>query len=215
MTNSRSPGQKKLKMATSETICKFNQSGFCKFRSHCRKQHFMETCSNKQCNMETCIYRHPMMWRYFTNFGRCKFKDSCAYLHEISENINEKEIEKLRQEVKELQMQVNELRNILSQNSELLSQTESSTSVSKATPSCSGISMVQSNHNMNSQANFGSVIPQLDAILNSLPPATQSANTFLQCETCQETFKTENSLMTTKMLTTFVVMNAISASQHK
>ena len=37
-------------MATLETICKFNQSGFCKFLANCRKQHVMEICPTIQCN---------------------------------------------------------------------------------------------------------------------------------------------------------------------
>ena len=143
------------------------------------------------------MFRHPRLCRYFANFGRCKFKDSCAYLHEISENISEfrrdqeKEVEKLRQEVQELEKQVKELRNILNQNSDFPSQTKASTPVSRSTPSCSSTTMVQSNHNMNFQANFGTAIPQLDGILNPLPPAPQSSNISLQCETCRETFKTE------------------------
>ena len=72
---------------------------------------------------------------------------------------------------------------------------------SALTPSFSNMTMVESNHNItNSQANFGPVIPQLDGILNSLPPAThtfsqaaqQSAETYLQCETCHKTFDTED-----------------------
>ena len=31
-------------MTATDVICKFNQSGFCKFRSYCRKQHVNEVC---------------------------------------------------------------------------------------------------------------------------------------------------------------------------
>ena len=105
-------------MAT-ETICKFNQSGFCKFQSHCRKQHYMEICTNTQCSMVTCVYSHPRLCRYFNNFGRCKFEESCAYLHKKDDSLSdfrkdqEKEIKKLRNEVEELNKQVIELRSIL------------------------------------------------------------------------------------------------------
>ena len=88
---------KKRKMATPETICKFNQSGFCKFQSHCRKHHIMEICPNHKCTNMTCVLRHPKLCKYFTNFRRCKFEESCAYLHgpehnaERDENISELE----------------------------------------------------------------------------------------------------------------------------
>jgi hypothetical protein len=70
----------------------------------------MEICTNK-CNMVTCVYRHPRTYRYFNNFGRCKFEDSCSYLHKKDDKTDqEKEIEKLGKDVEELNKQVNELR---------------------------------------------------------------------------------------------------------
>ena len=145
------------------------------------------------------------MCRYFTNFARCKFEDSCAYLHKGDDNISEfrreqeKEIEKLRQEVEELHKQVDELRNILDQISNIPNQTSTSDSQttmvkSALTSSCSSITMVQANHSNKSQANIGPVIPQLDGILNSFPQACTTphfSNISLQCETCQNTFETE------------------------
>ena len=116
-------------MATAETICKFNQSGFCKYQSNCRKQHIMEICTNTQCNMVNCVYRHPRVCRYFTNIGRCKFDESCAYLHKSDlitsefRREHEEEIQKLRQEVGDLQKQVNELRNYLDQFENIPNQT--------------------------------------------------------------------------------------------
>ena len=131
-------------MATSDTVCKFNQSGFCKFQSHCRKQHFMEICTNTQCSTVTCIYRHPRVCRYFDNFGRCKFADSCAYLHKRNGNLceirknQEKEIEELRKEVEELSKQVHDLRNILHELSNSPNQANTRTSTSAAvSPWCS------------------------------------------------------------------------------
>ena len=191
-------------MATSDTVCKFNQSGFCKFQSHCRKQHFMEICTNTKCSMVTCIYRHPRMCRYFNNFGRCKFEDSCAYLHKRNDNLcefrkeQEKEIEKLRKEVEELHKQVNELRNILNEisNSSKQANTAKSSSDSPAiliksalTSSCSSITKVQSNHIRLSQATLGPVIPQLDGGQNT---PQQPSDQPLQCETCHEIFATED-----------------------
>ena len=196
-------------MAT-ETICKFNQSGFCKFQSHCRKQHYMEICTNTQCSMVTCVYRHPRACRYFNNFGRCKFEDSCAYLHKKDDRKDqEKEIEKLRKEVEELHKQVNELRKILKEFSNTTNQTNTADSQanlvkSPFTSSRSSITMVEPNHSSNFLANLGTVIPQVDGSLNSLPPASQTfscedqntpqqpSDVSLQCETCHQTFETED-----------------------
>ena len=194
-------------MATPETICKFNQSGFCKFQSHCRKQHIMEICNNMQCSMVTCTYRHPRVCRYFINFGRCKFADSCSYLHKIDDKVSElrseqvKEIEQLRQEVEELHKQVEDLRNQISNFSNLTALQSQPTLVkSSFNPNCSSITMVQSNHSSNPQAKLGPVIPQLDGIMNSLSPFTntipletrnQPADVVLKCETCHKTFETE------------------------
>ena len=117
--------KKKYKMATPQTICKFNQSGFCKFQSHCRKQHIMEICTNMHCSIVTCILRHPNLCRYFTNFGRCKIADSCSCLHKTDDKTSEflseqiKAIEKLKQEVEQLNKQVEDLKKQISNFSNL------------------------------------------------------------------------------------------------
>ena len=201
-------------MAT-ETICKFNQSGFCKYQSHCRKQHFMEICTNTQCSMVTCLYRHPRPCRYFNNSGRCKFEESCAYLHKKDDDLSdfrkdqEKEIEKLRNEVEELTKQVLELRIILkkiSNSPNLTNPLDFQANLVKSPflSSRSSITMVESNHSNNLLANPRLVIPQVDGSLNSLPPAIptfshEDQNTpkkpsdlSLQCETCHENFETED-----------------------
>jgi hypothetical protein len=99
-------------MATTETICKFNQYGFCKFLSKCRKQHINDICSNSQCNSNTCLLRHPRVCKYFSNYQRCKFAEQCAYLHHsitIAET-SSAEVQAHTQEVSELREQVKNLR---------------------------------------------------------------------------------------------------------
>ena len=96
-------------MATSETVCKFNQSGFCKFLTQCRKQHVMNICPTTQCNNVNCLLRHPRVCKFFSNFGRCKFSDSCAYLHNFDKNVDDKiselesEIQKIKTKIKEVE----------------------------------------------------------------------------------------------------------------
>jgi hypothetical protein len=57
------------------------------------------------------------MCRYFNNFGRCKFEDSCSYLHNIDDKISEfrkeqeKDLKRIRHNVEEHQKQVEEMKN--------------------------------------------------------------------------------------------------------
>ena len=119
--------------ATSETICKYNQSGFCRYGSHCRKQHNMDICMHTQWTMETCVKTHPRMCKYFTNFGKCKFSDSCAYIHiNKTQALNDKivkqkvdlenEIKQLRAEIEDLAIQVSDLKSLVSLNCDSQSQ---------------------------------------------------------------------------------------------
>ena len=77
---------------TGEDICKYNQTGFCKFRDHCRKKHENETCEGEQsnCNQQNCNKRHPKVCRNFNTTRKCRFKDDCVYLHVEKENSNNK-----------------------------------------------------------------------------------------------------------------------------
>ena len=62
-------------------LCKFNQVGFCKFKSSCRNVHIVEMCPRKECVDKSCSLRHPQRCRYYAYFGHCKFGEKCAYLH--------------------------------------------------------------------------------------------------------------------------------------
>ena len=60
--------------------CLYNKFGFCKYREDCRKQHFLDKCSDSECDQE-CDKRHPKE----CNRGEsCKFykKKICSYDHE-------------------------------------------------------------------------------------------------------------------------------------
>ena len=59
--------------------CKYFQTGYCKFREHCRKKHVIEMCQTEQCFSETCSKRHQKMFKYFTTFF--KLGDKCCYKH--------------------------------------------------------------------------------------------------------------------------------------
>jgi hypothetical protein len=57
--------------------CKHFQTGYCKFREHCRKQHINEMCQEELCTTQTCIKRHPKVCKYFNT--HCRFSDRCSY----------------------------------------------------------------------------------------------------------------------------------------
>jgi hypothetical protein len=122
----------------------------------------------------------------------------------ISELIKEqeKDLEKLRYKVEELQKQVEEIKNQISNfPNQTTSQSPAPPVKSRFNSSSSSITMVQSNYSSNRGAKLGSVIPQLDVDINSLPQATHTipfeaqnhpADVPLQCETCHQTFDTED-----------------------
>ena len=92
-----------------ESICKFNQSGFCKYQTHCRKQYIMDICPTSLCSNMSCSLRHPKVCKFFTNFRRCKFGESCAYLHGPNIETDDVRIGELEQEIKNLQAKINEI----------------------------------------------------------------------------------------------------------
>ena len=112
-------------MATNETICKFNQFGFCKFLSNCRKHHINENCQETVCENRNCLKRHPKNCKYFDLYKRCKFGVYCAFAHRedplvkdikalklnyaiLAEDLNDK-----RNEVDDLKVKVEVLENIV------------------------------------------------------------------------------------------------------
>ena len=73
-----------------QNVCSYNKYGFCKFGATCRKQHLMEKCLNKTCEIDKCSFRHPKVYRYFRDIGYCKFGEWCLFKHE---KVVSKEIE--------------------------------------------------------------------------------------------------------------------------
>ena len=82
-----------------DTVCKFHQSGHCKFGSKCKHQHNMHTCTKINCDKTTCTARHPRPCLYYTRFGQCKFGTNFSYLHTNTNTESETEIEKLKKDL--------------------------------------------------------------------------------------------------------------------
>ena len=77
----------------SEQICKYNQSGFFRFKERCRKTHEHIMCKNHTtCNEKDCIKRHPKLCINMNKAEGCRFKEDCAYRHNDSNSTQQKEI---------------------------------------------------------------------------------------------------------------------------
>ena len=77
-------------------ICKYNQSGFCKFKTACTKFHENELCQVKNCSQIQCTKRHPKECRYFAEYKYCKFR-ACAFAH--SERIEHGDVQAIRDDM--------------------------------------------------------------------------------------------------------------------
>ena len=64
-----------------DKVCKYNQSGYCKYQSRCRFRHVNTICEDEECNNKSCENSHPKLCTYFEKFGRCKFGDFCKFSH--------------------------------------------------------------------------------------------------------------------------------------
>ena len=102
----------------SSTICKFHQTGFCKFGSHCKRKHEDQICDNQsECTSQECQKRHPKICRNFIRNEQCIFKEKCAYSHKTKidsqHNLNEKVtllLLKHENDIKALTEEVNNLK---------------------------------------------------------------------------------------------------------
>jgi hypothetical protein len=66
-------------------VCKYNQSGFCKYRDKCKRIHNLENCKNKSdCTSQNCPNRHPKQCKNISRNGKCKYEEKCAYDHDKS-----------------------------------------------------------------------------------------------------------------------------------
>ena len=100
-----------------ESICKHNQTGFCKFREKCRKTHENEECQNQSdCTIKECTKRHPKVCRTFDRTGKCRLKEDCAYKHEDQNNLKNEMVEILTKHAIEMiamQEDINQLKLVI------------------------------------------------------------------------------------------------------
>ena len=89
------------------SVCRYNQTGYCRNRSWCDRPHCNTICQQRVCRNRNCIERHPKTCKYFAKYNSCSYKDKCAYTHPKSrgrENQDklENEITLLKEEVEKL-----------------------------------------------------------------------------------------------------------------
>ena len=99
MTNEKMNADKR------QTVCKFYNSGYCKFKGDCKNTHPKLNCALIECKNKRCCKRHPKKCRYGDN---CRRKSSCLYKHDLSSTplpnkmVESSEVVKLKLEVEKL-----------------------------------------------------------------------------------------------------------------
>ena len=96
-----------------EHICRFNQIGFCKFKSECEKVHENKICRANNCDPRRCSKRHPKDCRNYSKHRFCNF----AYLH--SEMVVKEDFERVTEEMKNLKAEMDILKNTVKTLSEI------------------------------------------------------------------------------------------------
>ena len=102
----------------SDKLCKFQNSGYCKYKENCKFKHVTEICENK-CDRKTCMKRHQKLCKFES---RCRRQGECEYKHltapkdmEYKAHINglEAKMTKLVQENKSMEAKMKTLGNEL------------------------------------------------------------------------------------------------------
>ena len=97
-----------------EETCKYNQTGFCKFRQNCQKRHEQTICQeNHDYKSMGCSLRHPKVCKSYEKEGTCRFKDECAYKHQ--NNLADAMNSSHTQEIKNIQQEMNQMKSMILQ----------------------------------------------------------------------------------------------------
>ena len=107
-----------------EEVCRYNKTGFCKYKNSCRYLHVNKICEDRNCDIRTCRKRHPKTCFFYKTYGRCKFGSYCKFKHiETNNKTYEEENERLTIRIKELENDIigkdSKLEEIVKENDEI------------------------------------------------------------------------------------------------
>ena len=71
----------KMTAEKKQMVCKYFNSGYCKFSGDCKYAHPKENCESSGCKNKECYKRHPKECRYG---NKCRRESSCLYKHDTS-----------------------------------------------------------------------------------------------------------------------------------
>ena len=70
-----------------QLVCKYYNTGFCKFKGECNSYRHIIICSKRGCREKTCPNRHPRKCRYQ---DQCRRRSTSRYSHDNKSALNEK-----------------------------------------------------------------------------------------------------------------------------
>ena len=95
-----------------QSICKFNQTGYCKFGETCIKIHENQRCYTKGWNPSKCKKCHPKECKYFAEKKFCKFGKVWNFNHsEFNESMKIDQFNLLFEDTNNLKAEMEMLKN--------------------------------------------------------------------------------------------------------
>ena len=90
-------------------ICKYNQTGFFKYRENCKNTHVNATCAYRPSVTKKCKKIYPQDYRKYKNNNVCMDKKECAFRH-VNENDLIIKNDEMAEDVKNLKSEVDLLK---------------------------------------------------------------------------------------------------------
>ena len=103
--NNKLQAHKVMLSAPNPKICKFHNSGYCKFKSTCINIHHLQICTQIKCINKLCENRHPIDCHCGV---KCRRKMECKYVHNRNDLVmmklanKDKEISELKVHIENL-----------------------------------------------------------------------------------------------------------------
>ena len=91
-------------------VCNFNKYGSCRYQERCRKCHEEKACEAVNCEVKTCMLRHPKYCKFLRDYGYCKFGEWCKFSHKAfgtNGNVENEELKELKEKFKNLEKEIN------------------------------------------------------------------------------------------------------------